>query len=159
MKEKSSIGALGAKITATHPITFKDFDAQVMVADGKLTALSYTVQMATLEADHPKLTVHLKNEDFFDVPNHPTSSFKSTAITEGSDAEGMTHTVTGTMTIRGQEKTVTFPVKVETKPQGMVASTEFAINRQDFGISYPGKKDDLIQDKVVLTVRLIAKPG
>jgi polyisoprenoid-binding protein YceI len=153
----SSIQALGAKVTATHPIDFHDWDAQVSVVDGKLAGLSYTVQMASLEADHPKLTAHLKDADFFDVPNHPTSTFVSTEIREGSDAEGMTHTVTGTMTIRGTSKTVTFPAKVQSKGDKLRAEAEFALNRQDFGITYPGKKDDLIQDKVVMTVKVVAQ--
>jgi polyisoprenoid-binding protein YceI len=157
LKEKSSINALGAKITATHPITFKDFDAKVMVDGGKLTGLSYTVQMGTLEADHPKLTAHLLNEDFFDVANFPTSTFESSKITEGSDTEGMTHTVEGTLTIHGMSKMVTFPVNVDVKPKGIKASTEFAINRQDFGVVYAGKADDLIQDNVVMTVVLVAQ--
>ena len=38
---------------------------------------------------------------------------------------------------------------------GFVART--TINRQDFGVTYPGRKDDLIQDKVVMTVKLVAK--
>ncbi len=38
-----------------------------------------------------------------------------------------------------------------------MAETEFALHRQDFGITYPGKKDDLIQDKVVMTVMIVAK--
>ena len=31
---------------------------------------------------------------------------------------------------------------------------EFSINRQDFGISYPGMRDDLIRDLVVLKLSL-----
>ena len=157
VKERSTIKALGAKVTATHPIDFKRWKAEVSVDEGKLAALSYTVEMDSLEADHPKLTEHLKNEDFFDVPNHPTSTFASTQITEGSDVEGMTHTVEGTMTIRGKAKSVTFPVKVQTKEGKLMAETEFALNRQDFGVTYPGRKDDIVQDKVVMTVKLVAK--
>jgi len=152
----SKVSALGAKVTETHPIDFKDFEAELTVDKGTLTGLTYTVQMATLEADHPKLTKHLMDGDFFDVATHPTSSFTSSTIKEGSDAEGMTHTVTGTLTIRGTAKQVTFPAKVEMKGKKLAASTEFAIDRKDFGIVYPGRPDDLIQDKVVLTVELVA---
>jgi len=156
----SKIEALGAKVTATHPIVFPDFDATVTVDAGSLTGLSYTVQMASLEADHPKLTSHLKNEDFFDVAGHPTSSFVSSSIRAGSDVEGMTHTVKGALTIRGTSKEVTFPAKVMRKGKRLEASTEFAIDRKDFGVVYPGRPDDLVQDKVVLTIVLAASaPG
>lgn len=157
---KSKLEALGAKITATHPIVFKDYSGQVTVDGDTVTGVSFTVQMATLEADHPKLTDHLKTEDFFDVASFPTAEFKSAAVKAGSETEGMTHTVSGDFTIRGQTKRITFPVKIEINGDDVHASTEFALNRQDFGVAYPGRPDDLVQDKVVLTVDFhAAKPA
>ena len=149
---KSTIKALGAKITATHPVDFHDFSGELAVADGKLTKVEFTVQMATLESDHPKLTEHLKNEDFFDVSGHPTSTFVSTKI----EQDGAKATVEGNLTIRGNTKSVTFPADVKIADGTVEAKTEFAIDRQDFAIVYPGKPDDLIQDKVVLTIELVA---
>lgn len=151
---KSSIGALGAKVTATHPITFKTFSGQTKVNEGKLTSVSFEVEMADLESDAERLTQHLKTPDFFDVANHPKATFASTTVTEGSDVEGMTHTIVGNLTIRGETKKVTFPAKVTMTDGNLTAETEFALNRQDFKVSYPGKADDLVQDKVVLTVKL-----
>ena len=71
----------------------------------------------------------------------------------------MTHTVTGVMNIIGKEKQVTFPAMVTFAEGQVSAKTEFALDRKDFGIVYPGKPDDLIQDKVVMTVELVAKKG
>jgi hypothetical protein len=34
---------------------------------------------------------------------------------------------------------------------------EFAINRKDFGINYPGMADDLIKDDVLILLKLDAK--
>ncbi len=84
----SSIRALGAKITATHPIDFKDFSGTVTVADDQVVGVDFTVQMAALESDHPKLTAHLKDADFFDVATFPTSTFKAVEIKAGAQAEG-----------------------------------------------------------------------
>jgi hypothetical protein len=36
--------------------------------------------------------------------------------------------------------------------------SEFAINRKDFNIVYPGKPDDLIKDEVLLKLDIAAKP-
>lgn len=154
--ENSSIKALGAKITATHPIDFSDWSGSVSVDGDNVTDINFEVKMETLEADHPKLTQHLKNEDFFDVSNHPTAGFDGTTVTAGSDAEGMTHTVQGALTIRGNTKTVTFPANITIDETAVTANTEFTINRQDFGVVYPGKPDDLVQDNVVLTVSIQA---
>ena len=156
---KSKVEALGAKITAEHPIVFHDYEGTINVDGDTVKAVSFTVQMASLEADHPKLTEHLKTPDFFDVPSHPTATFQSTEITPGSQEEGMTHTVKGTFTIRGETKVITFPAKIESSESSVHASTTFALNRKDFGIVYPGRPDDLVQDKVVLTIDFqAAKP-
>jgi polyisoprenoid-binding protein YceI len=155
---QSTLKALGAKISATHPIDFKEWSGSVKVDGDTLTAVSFTVQMASLESDHPKLTTHLKDADFFDVPNHPTSTFESTKI-EAGGKDGATHTVTGALTIRGKTKQVTFPATIAVNDGTATAKTEFVIDRQDFGVTYPGRPDDLVQDNVVLTIDFTAKQG
>lgn len=153
----SSIRALGAKVTATHPIDFKTFDGKLSLDDaGAPTAVAFTVKMADLESDHPKLTEHLLNEDFFDVGTYPTSSFQSTEITAGSETEGATHTVSGILEMRGQSKQVSFPATFEVTEGLVKATSEFVINRQDFGVAYPGRPDDLIQDNVRMNISLQA---
>lgn len=154
--EKSKIGALGAKITAEHPIDFPKFTGKVGMASGKVQKVEFEVDMASLVADHPKLTKHLLNEDFFDVPNHPTSTFVSKKVTEGSEAEGMTHTITGDLTIRGTTKQVKFPANVTIERGEVSAKSEFVIDRQDFGVTYPGRPDDLVKDNVAMTIHLVA---
>lgn len=157
---RSKINALGAKITATHPIVWKDYTGEVGVAGDALHSVRFTVQMATLEADHPKLTAHLKDADFFDVPNYPTSTFQSVEVKAGSDAGGeWTHTVTGDLTIRGTTKRVTFPATVAVGATDVTAAAEFVIDRQDFGVTYPGRPDDLVQDNVRMNIELVAPKG
>lgn len=151
---RSSVKALGAKVTATHPIVFKDFSGSVALDGDAVASVSFDVQMATLEADSPRLTEHLKNEDFFDVPNHPTSTFRSTDVK--AEAEGASHSVTGDLTIRGTTKRVTFPATLVVSEGEVTANAEFTINRQDFKVVYPGRPDDLVQDSVVLTIALVA---
>jgi polyisoprenoid-binding protein YceI len=153
----SSIRALGAKITATHPIDFKDFSGTVTVADDQVVGVDFTVQMAALESDHPKLTAHLKDADFFDVATFPTSTFKAVEIKAGAQAEGdWTHTVVGDFTIHGQTKRITFPAKIEVGADKVSATTEFVIDRKDFGVVYPGRPDDLVQDNVRMNIAFVA---
>ncbi|MEN0065813.1 MAG: YceI family protein [Myxococcota bacterium] len=154
--ETSTIKALGAKITATHPIDFPKFTGQVYVDEGAVSGVAFEVDMASLVSDDDRLTGHLKNEDFFDVTKFPTSKFTSTTVKAGSDIDGMTHTIVGEFTIHGQTKKVTFPAKVAMEDNKVSAETEFALDRKDFGVVYPGRPDDLVQDKVVLTVNLAA---
>ena len=155
----SKIEALGAKITAQHPIKFKDFTGKVIVNAGQVAQVSYEVKMATLEADAAKLTEHLLTPDFFDVAKFPTATFTSTEIKTGSAEAGFTHTITGDFQIHGVTKRITFPAKLEVKGDAVTANSEFVVNRKDFGLVYPGKPDDLIKDNVKITVALNAKKG
>ena len=156
-RSQSSVRALGAKITATHPIVFHEWSGIATVDGGNLTDLDFTVAVASLESDHPKLTKHLKHEHFLWADRHPEATFDAHEIVAGADADGATHTVSGNLTIRGQTKQVRFPAKIEVGDGGVRAEAEFVLDRQDFGITYKGKADDLIQDDVVLTVDFVAR--
>ncbi len=155
-KAKSKIGAVGAKVTGKHEVAFPEFTGSVRVDGDNVTGFDFTVQVGALVADAEKLTAHLKSDDFFSTEQHPTATFKSAEVKAASAPDGSTHEVSGDLTLRGVTKRVTFPAKIAVTPTDVTGRTEFAINRKDFGIVYPGKPDDLIQDNVVLTVELSA---
>jgi polyisoprenoid-binding protein YceI len=156
----SEIRALGAKVTKTETVRFPQFTGELAVADGKVTGLHFTVDLKALDTGNPKLSGHLNSPDFFDTASFPTATFQSTEIKEGATDAGMTHTVTGDLTMHGITKGVTFPMTLKVEGDTATGKTEFAINRQDWKIAYQGKPDDLVQDKVVLTVNVkAASPG
>ena len=76
----STIGFVGSKVTGSHAGGFKTFTASVQVAGGELVAGGTQVQidMESTWSDSDRLTGHLKNEDFFDVPSFSSASFVST---------------------------------------------------------------------------------
>ncbi|NCG18572.1 MAG: YceI family protein, partial [Rhodobacterales bacterium] len=154
---KSTLDVLGAKATKAFPITIGDFSGELTVDGDQVTGISYEARVASLDAKIDKLTAHLKNADFLEVDAHPTATFVSSQIAAGATEEGATHTVTGVLNIRGKEKQVTFPATITVSETSIDAKTEFAIDRQDFGITIAGMKDDLIQDKVVLTIQAHAE--
>jgi polyisoprenoid-binding protein YceI len=92
----------------------------------------------------------LKSPDFFDVARVPTATFRSTEIR----AEGEGHTITGDLTLHGVTKRISFPATLAVTDAQISANAEFSINRQDFGIAYPGMPDDLIRDLVVVKLSL-----
>src|SRR5690606_18049800 len=114
------------------------------------------IDTASLVADAEKLTGHLKSEDFFDVERFPTARFVSTSIQKGGEGES-THTVTGNLTLRDVTKSIAFPAKIEAEGDEVEVEAEFAINRRDFGIVYPGMPDDLIKDDVLIKLDVDAK--
>jgi polyisoprenoid-binding protein YceI len=153
---KSSVEALGAKITAQHPIKFPEFSGKVGVDGDAVKSVSFEVKIASLVADAEKLTEHLKKPDFLDAEKFPTATFTSTELKAGSDQAGATHTVTGDFTIHGVTKRISFPATLTVTPTEVSANSEFVINRQDFGVTYPGKPDDLVQDNVRMTIKFVA---
>ena len=87
-----------------------------------------------------------------------TTPSASTMVAPGGE-NGATHTITGTLSIRGVSREVTFPATVAVSATEVSAQAEFSINRADFGVVYPGKPDNLIQDGVVLRLQFVSPRG
>jgi polyisoprenoid-binding protein YceI len=147
----SKIEFVGAKVTASHPGGFTDFAGKVDVGDPiEKSQIEVTIQTASLYADKEKLTKHLKSPDFFDVGKFPTATFRSTEIKK----DGGGHTISGDLTLHGVTKPISFPGTISVSEGRVDANAEFSINRHDYGISYPGMRDDLIRDLVVIKLSL-----
>ncbi len=157
----SKVAFVGAKVTGKHDGSFGKFSGTVSLVDNDPTKSAVTVDMdaTSLDTDTAKLTGHLKSADFFDVEKFPKATFKSTAIKAGGE-KGATHTVTGNLELHGVTKAISFPATIKVAPGSVTVDAEFAINRKDFGLNYPGKADDLIRDDVVvkLTVHATKAP-
>ncbi len=104
---------------------------------GDALAGSISVDVASLSTDTEKLTTHLNSKDFFDTAKFKTASFKITGWNAG--------TVTGTMTIRGIAKTVSFPVAMS----GDVYTADFTLNMKDFGINQKFANEEI---ELIVTV-------
>jgi polyisoprenoid-binding protein YceI len=152
----SKVEFVGAKVTRQHAGGFREFTGAIALAPADVTQSQITVRVVTasLFSDDPQLTEHLKSPDFFDVAQFPEATFTSTSITTGGT--GGTHTITGDLTMHGRTKRVTFPATINVEPGRVSATTEFTIDRRDFGIVYPGMANDLIRDNVVLRLALVA---
>lgn len=151
----SKIGFVGSKVTGSHEGGFKKFTGTVSTKDGKVSAVKTDIDMSTTFSDAAKLTGHLLSPDFFDVSKFAKASFESTKIT--TEAGGKA-TVVGNLTLRGVTKEITFPAMLKVTADAVTVNAEFAVNRKDFNIVYPGKPDDLIRDKVLLKLNVTAKP-
>lgn len=157
-QEDSSVEYVGAKVTGKHDGKFEEFHGTIDYVDGDVTKskVEVEIKMASVTSDNDQLTGHLKSADFFDVEKFPTATFESTAISVGG-ADGATHTVKGNLTLHGEKKSIEFPAKIDASGDKLSIEAEFAINRKDFGIVYPGKPDDLIKDDVLLKLKLSPK--
>jgi len=155
--ENAAIGFVGSKVTGSHEGGFRAFSGTVALSPSGVTAsrVSLDIDLNSVFTDSEKLTGHLKSPDFFDTATHPKATFASTKV-EPAAAAGSHHTVTGNLDLHGVTKSISFPATIEATPQEVLVNAEFAINRKDFNIVYPGKPDDLIRDEVVLKIAVKA---
>jgi polyisoprenoid-binding protein YceI len=146
-----------AKVTMTHRGSFKRFTGIATLIGDELQSLAVEVDTASIEVDDPKLTGHLKTPDFLDVEKFPKATFKSSGIQKKPAGEA-THEISGDLTLHGVTQAVTFPAKISVTSAGLSGSGVIRIDRQKFGVRYPGLPDDLIKDEVTLEPSLVFKP-
>ena len=121
---------------------FTDFEGTLRIAEDPTdSTVSVTIQSASVDTHDENRDNHLRANDFFDVENHPTWTFTSTAIHPINATEW---NVDGDLTIRGITKSVTLDTVLEGVVQdpygnhrvGFSATT--TIERDDFGVSFHG---------------------
>ena len=153
--DNSKVEFVAAKVTRSHNGSFKKFTGAIDLVNNNVEASRVTIDIetASVVTDEDQLTGHLKTPDFFDVAKYPKATFASTKI-EAANAGGATHNVTGNFELHGIKKSITFPATIQVAPDSVSVNAEFAINRKDFALLYPGKADDLIRDGVVIKLML-----
>src|SRR5216684_4614556 len=118
---------------------FQDFGGTLTYSaqDPSKCKIDVTVQAASLDTRNWVRDRELRSDDFFDVEQYPTLSFRSTEVTAADKA---TYNVEGDLTIHGVTKHISVPVKVigvRMMPGiGDFAGfeTTFSIDRRDFGV-------------------------
>jgi polyisoprenoid-binding protein YceI len=144
--DNTKITWVGTKTGGKHDGGFKDVKGVANVSPNAGLRLNVEIDTASLFADDPKLTLHLKSPDFFSVKDHPKAKFVSTRV----DKAAAGFTVNGDLTLLGKTKAISFPATI------MVGDTlgleaAFTINRADFGMNYgKGKVDDTVSLKVAV---------
>ena len=156
-----------------HHGTIQVSEGKFETNNGEIVGGSFVIDMNSInDMDLPedgdynqaKLEGHLKSADFFDVANHPTSTFTITGISAIENGEdGVTHNISGNLKMRGNEKNITFPAKVSmTDDMIMLSAPEFAIDRTNWNVMYGSKnlesvaKDQLIDNNIKLVIDLKA---
>jgi polyisoprenoid-binding protein YceI len=97
------------------------------------------IDVASIDTGNADRDTHLRTNDFFDAPNHPTITFKSSRIEPKGEGE---YTVHGDLTIRGVTKPIALDVEfggTGKNPYGKTVagvSARGTINRKDFGVHF-----------------------
>lgn len=158
---QSQVIAIGTKLSGRHEIAFPIKEGQLSLSEsnclagGKVTMDLTKLEVLDLKGDlKAKLEGHLRSEDFFLTEQHPEAVFE---ITGCEKANGDTVLLSGNLTMRGQTKNIKFPAVLHLHDNQLHATANFNINRQDWGIAYKGKADDLIRDEVNIKLDITAK--
>jgi polyisoprenoid-binding protein YceI len=122
-----------------------------------LESVEVTIKAETINSGFAKRDGHLRSPDFFNTAQHPTITFKSTAIKKTGDN---TYAVVGNLTMLGQTKSVSTTItqhKVGEFPKGTTRtgfSGELNVKRSDFGMKYglPAIGDDV---KLMLSIEAV----
>jgi polyisoprenoid-binding protein YceI len=161
--QNSKIEFTGSKTSTHHDGEFTAFSGSVSVPGAiEKGQVSVDIDTSSLVIHDPalgpmvdKLMGHLKSPDFFDTAKFAKATFVSSSIAPSASG-GSSYTVTGTLTIHGLSKVISFPATITAAGGKLDAAATFNINRKDFGMSLLGQPNDPIKDDVQLRLAVHA---
>jgi polyisoprenoid-binding protein YceI len=145
------------RMNEKHKGSFGKFEGNILVADGspEQSSVNVDIDMASLQADDPKLTEALKSPAFLDVAKYPTARFVSTGAHRGGEL-GATDTISGNFELRGITRPLDIPGTIHVRPDGVDVDAEVVLHRKDFGVAYPAIPTSVIGDEIVIELALYA---
>ncbi len=153
-----------------HQGTLAVSNGNIQVLEGNITSGEIIIDMASLANldlepgdGKEKLEGHLKSEDFFSVEQYPTATFAIASAEPVSEEAGITHRITGNLTIKDQTRSVTIPANVAVANGSLTATTpQFVIDRTEWGVEYGSgsivgiAQDNIIKNEVGLKLNVTA---
>ena len=147
--------------------SFSDFEAtaQLDFTDPTRSSATVVIQVASVDTGSAQRDVHLRTNDFFDVPSFPTWIFKSTRVEATGGDDFVLH---GDLTIKGTTRPVAIGFEhtgTATDPFGNVRAGfegRTTINRKDFGVEWNAPLEAggvLVGEKIVLELDVSAIKG
>jgi polyisoprenoid-binding protein YceI len=141
---------------------FREFSGEIVTAeDPTQSSVTATIDLSSIDTRQEQRDAHIRSADFFDVENHPTMSFRSTAVrTDGAD-----WAIDGELTIKGRTKPVTLVLELNGfgpdafggTRAGFSARTE--ISRAEFGVDIQMPMDSggvVVGDKISVELEIEA---
>ena len=169
--QSSLLNYEGSKPTGKHNgvVSFKS--GTIAFENGLITSGTVVFDMNTIDDKSTdgemkgKLESHLKSPDFFDVAKFPEAKFELTGMKALEKPEtGLTHELTGNLTIKGITKQIAFKANVtDSGNQVTIDAPQFVFDRTIFDIKYnskkffPSLKDKMINDEIGISFKLVAK--
>lgn len=119
---------------------FTDFAGTVVIGENpEESSVEVEIQAASITTDTEQRDQHLRSPDFLDVEQHPTMTFRSTAVRASDDGS---FELDGELTIRGITRPVTLKgeyLGLSENPYGqtvLAASASTSIEREDWDMTW-----------------------
>jgi len=143
----------------SHSGAFRNFSGKISVPNGRASeaTVEVDIDLASLMTDDEQLTKLLKSSEVFDVRRYPWARFRSTSVTSGGPL-GATNTVHGDLELHGLTRAIAIPGTVHVRAADVYVDAEFSLQRRDFGLRLPGKREALVEDAVTLSLVVVAEP-
>ena len=163
--QKSNIKWVGSKISgSSHEGNISITEGIISINHGNMVNAEFIVDLNTMtctdlgEKKAEYLIEHLKDEDFFDVPNHPQARLK--LIKASKTEKG--YNIIASLTIKEKTHPVVFVIEWSQRGTAALASGIITFDRTKFDITYGSGSffDDLgdraIKDEITLEFRVMA---
>jgi polyisoprenoid-binding protein YceI len=110
-----------------------------------------TIKSASINTDNNSRDEHLREEDYFDVKNHPLISF----VSENIQAAGKKgdFTASGKLTIKNKTRDIQLPFTAVKTSDGFLFTGSFKMNRRDFDIG----GGSTISNELTVDIKVVAR--
>lgn len=157
--KSSTVYWTGEKVTGEHTGTLGIKEGHIMMTDGKPTSATIVLNMKTIAVtditdaeSNAKLVGHLNSPDFFNVSEFGTGTFTANSITPiaGAKDREANYTLTGTLTLKGITKDISFPAYISMENGKLTANGKLTFDRTKYDIRYgSGSFFDDLGDKAI----------
>ncbi|MEQ9117462.1 YceI family protein [Fulvivirga sp.] len=127
---------------------FKDLkgDVQFDKANPENSSFAFTVAVNSINTGKGMKNKHAVSDKWFDAEKYPNITFKSNSVSK----DGGAYKVTGIMNIHGVAKEMTIPFSFN----GNSFTSEFSVNRMDFGVGTMEGMSKKVSNEIKLDVTI-----
>ncbi len=138
----------------SYTLRFPQISGNLVLAPNALEQSLAKVVVDTRSAttDNGELARIAKSKDFLDVETYPQATFEVRGLTKKAEADQ--YEMIGVLELRGTAKAVTVPFTMTTNACKTLVTTEFSVNRRQFGVESDTLLDGMASDEVGIRVRL-----
>jgi len=152
--DKSEVVFVSSQMGVPVDGSFSKFQAQVNLDPTRLqsSSVSFTVDVSSVDFPSDDVQKELAKPDWFDTAHFPKAEFKSSRI---RDLGGGRYEISGTLTIKGRAREVTFPVSLSRSGTITFVTGTLTIKRLRFGIGQGEWGDtSLVADDVQIKFKI-----